>query len=967
MRSLKLIISIVFLLFFTLGYSQKGNIRGTVYDEAFGGGFMGVTIVAEGTTAGAVTDLDGKFNLSLLPGTYNLKLSFVSYETMIISNVKVVDGETTILDDLKMKSATIGLSEVQVTASMVRNTENAMLSIKMKSPNVVDGISAVSFRKMGDSDAASSMKRVPGVSVDGGKYVYVRGLGDRYTKTILNGVDLPGLDPDRNTLQMDIFPTSIIDNIIVHKSFSAELPADFTGGVIDIGTKEFPEQKKGNISLSAGYNPDFHFRSDYLTYEGGKTDFLGFDDGTRKIPATSDLPFFTDVVGKPVTSDISVRYREILNSFNPTMAAMKQNSLMDYGVGVSLGDQIALKKVTLGYNFGVSYKNNTEFYKNAEYGRYGLSSDRNVNELNVREFQVGDFGVNNVLLSGLAGFAVKTLHSKFRINLIHLQNGESKAGIFDYKSTDQGSNFEGIQHNLDYNQRSLTNILLDGKHSINGSDWSIVWKLSPTMSKISDPDVRFARYVVENGTYLINTESGFPERIWRELSEINMVGLFHVTKEYNFRGEKAKLNFGGNYTYKERDFIINKYSLNLRNVSLTGNPDEIFNPQNLWPLNGDLTSSGTTYEANFYPSNPNQFNANSSNLAGYISTELSILKNIRTILGVRVEDYSQRYTGQDQLGINVLNNDEVLSNLDFFPSFNLIYNISDKQNLRFSYAKTIARPSFKELSYAEISDPISNRTFIGGLFRDANDVLGIEYWDGKLVSSYIHNFDLRWELFQADGHMISLSGFYKNFKDPIEIVQYATTQKGSFQPRNVGEGKVLGVEVEFRQGLDLIGEALKNFSLTSNFSVTKSSIELSLTEYTSRLENARTGQTINKYRDMAGQAPFIINSGLSYNGGEKGLWEGFQAGLYYNVQGTTLMYVGIADRPDIYTLPFHSLNLNITKSLGEKNRTQVEFKIDNLLNANKESVFKSFNVTDPFFTKLEPGITFQLKLSYSLF
>ncbi len=966
MRTLKPIITLFFLLFFTQLYSQKGTIRGTVYDDALSGGFMGVTVVAEGTTVGAVTDLDGKFNLSLLPGTYNLKFSFVSYETLIISGVKVTDGAVTLLDNLKLKTATIGLSEVTVTANMVRNTETSMLSIKMKSPNVLDGISAVNFRKMGDSDAASSMKRVPGVSVDGGKYVYVRGLGDRYTKTILNGVDLPGLDPDRNTLQMDIFPTSIIDNIIVHKSFSAELPADFTGGVIDIGIKDFPDQKKGSISVNTGYNPDFHFKTDYLTYEGGKTDFLGFDDGTRKIPATSDIPFFTDVVGN-ATSEKGLRYREILEGFNPTMAAMKQKSFMDYGFGATIGNQIALDKLTLGFNFGVSYKNNTEFYKNAEYGRYGLSSDPDINELNVREFQIGNFGVNSVLISGLAGFAVKTNNSKYRINLIHLQNGESKAGIFDYKSTDQGSNFEGIQHNLEYNQRSLTNLLIDGKHSINGSDWNIVWKLSPTISKIADPDARFARYVVENNNYLVNTESGFPERIWRDLSEINMAGLLHVTKEYSFRGEKAKLNFGGAYTYKERDFMIRKYSMNIRDLSLTGDPNELFRPENLWPLNGTSTSSGTTYEASFVPDNPNQFNASSENTGAYVSTELSLLKNLRTVVGIRVENYIQRYTGQDQLGINVLDNDKVLDNLDFFPTLNLIYSLSEKQNLRFSYARTIARPSFKELSYAEISDPISNRTFIGGLFRDANDVLGIEYWDGNLVSSYIHNFDLRWELFQTNGQMVSLSGFYKNFKDPIEIVQFATTQKGSFQPRNVGDGKVLGIEVEFRQQLSFLSESFKNFSVTSNFSATKSSIELSLTEYSSRIENARTGQTIDKLRVMAGQAPFIINSGFSYNGGENGFWKGFEAGLYYNVQGTTLMYVGIADRPDIYTLPFHGLNLNISKSFGEEKRTQMEFKIDNLLNSDKKSVFKSFNVTDPFFTKLEPGITFQFKLSYSLF
>ncbi len=966
MRSLNILVVFVVILLTSFRLqAQNGIIRGSVFDESNGEPLISVTVVVEGTLQGIITDLDGKFTLPIAPGTYNLKLSYISYESKVISNVKVDPGEVTLLDNITLKSSTIGLSEVTISANAIRNTEGAIMSIKMKSPNLMDGISSVNFRRMGDSDAAASMKRVPGVSVEGGKYVYVRGLGDRYTKTILNGVDIPGLDPDRNTMQMDIFPTNLIDNIIVHKSFSAELPADFTGGVIDIAIKDFPDQKKGNLSFSSSYNPDFHFKSDFLAYEGGKTDFLGFDDGTRSIPATSDLPFFASVIGDP-TGEQGLRYRDILESFNPTMAAMKQTSFMDYSVGASFGNQIPLKKVALGYNFGFSYKNNNEFYQNAEYGRYGLSSDPDIIDLEVREFQKGDYGIRSVMLSGIAGFAVKTQNSKYRINLMHLQNGESKAGIFDYIGSDQGSNFSGFQHNLEYSQRSLTNLLIDGKHTFNRTKWDLVWKLSPTISSISDPDARFVRYVTDNADFRINTESGFPERIWRELSEINLMGVVHVSKGFKFRGENAKLNFGGSYGYKERDFMIRKFMLNVRNVPLTGDPNELFRPENLWPLNGISYSSGITYEAGFVPVNPNQFNANSNNGAGYMSTELSLFKGMRLIAGVRVEKYSQRYTGRNQSGTIILDNDKVMDDIGVFPSFNIIYGITANQNIRASYAKTIARPSFKELSFAEIADPISSRTFVGGMFRDADDVTGKEYWNGNLESSDIHNLDLRWELFQKNGQMLSVSGFYKYFIRPIEVVQYAT-QTGSFQPRNVGNGKVTGIEVEFRQSFEKISESLKNFSITSNISFTRSRIELSLTEYYSRIENARIGQTIEKYREMAGQAPWIINSGITYVGGENGFWSGFETGLYYNVQGTTLQYVGIADRPDIYTLPFHSLNFNASKTLGKQKRMQIGFKIDNIINDKKESVFRSFNPTDQFFTKLEPGITYHLKLSYALF
>ena len=961
---IKLIICLLFLLPFSILGAEEGFIRGSVFDASTGEMLPGVSVFVEGTTRGTLTDLDGKFNLSMPPGEYDLKISYISYQTLSIEKVKVKSAAVNFLGEIGMEEATIELSEVVVTANTIRNTETALLTIKKKSANVIDGISSANFRKIGDSDAAASMKRVPGVSVEGGKYVYVRGLGDRYTKVILNGVEIPGLDPDRNTIQMDIFPTNVIDNIIVHKSFSADLPADFTGGVIDINTKGFPEEKTAGLSLSGGYNPDMHFNEDYLTYEGGDTDFLGFDDGSRDIPATSNIPFFSEVVGNP-DGEKAQRYRHILESFNPHMAAYRQKSFMDYSVGFNFGNQIAGEKVNLGYNFAFSYKNNTEFYENAEFGRYGLQ-DSTVYEMDVREFQIGNFGINNVLISGLAGFAVKTRQSKYRINLLHLQNGESKAGIFDYSGSDQGSVFQGLQHNLDYSERSLSNLFIDGQHKLSDSDWEINWKLSPTYVKIENPDVRFTRYeVLDGGGYSIGTEVGFPQRIWRKLEEVDMAGIVHITREFMLNGHKSKLKFGGAYTYKERDYVIRSFALNIRDVPLTGNPDELFYPENLWPLNANV-GRGTGYEARFIPDNPNKFNASTNNAAAYVSAEIKLLKRLQSIIGVRVENYQQRYTGKNQQQDRVLANALVLDDLGVFPTVNLIYNLTESQNFRLSWSKTIARPSFKELSYAEIYDPITDRTFVGGLFRDANELAGIVYWDGELVSTDIHNFDLRWELYAEKNQMFSLSAFYKKFYDPIEIVQYAT-QTGSFQPRNVGDGEVYGGEAEFRLNLGTLFYALENFNITSNLTFTESRIKLSKTEYESRVENKRAGQEVDEYRDMAGQAPYIINSGISFNGSSNGFWSDLEAGFYYNVQGQTLLYAGIVDRPDIYTEPFHSLNFNANKKLGAEKRMRIGFKIGNILGDKKESVFKSFRASDRYFERLDPGTHFKLSFSYSFF
>ena len=943
--------------------AQNGIIRGSIFDKATGEFLPGVKVLVEGTGKGAYTDLDGKFEISIATGKYTLIIRLLSYSNYTISDVIVNDDKVTIVDNIGLSVPVLEIGEVTVKAEYKKNTENALLSLKLRSPNMIDGISAASFRKTGDSDAASAMKRVPGVSIADGKYIFIRGIGDRYNKTILNGMDIPGLDPDRNSLQMDIFPTSVIENMVVSKTFIAELPADFAGGVVDIDLKSFPEEKNISTYISGGYNPSFHFNSNYLDYKGGKTDFLGFDDGTREIPAISNIPLFAQVVGNPNGAD-GQRYKEILKSFNPSLSALEQSSLMDFGFGASIGNQKKLKKVTLGYNVLFTYNNNTEFYRDAEYGRYGLSGDASVNEMEARVVQKGDMGINNVLMSGMGGIAIKTTNSKFRFNVLHLQNGESSAGIFQYSSKDQGADFEAFQHNLSYSQRSLTNIQLSGNHNLDSSRWKLEWKLSPTFSTINDPDIRLTRYEYRDLGYSISTETGFPERIWRELSEVNYASKLGLEREYKSFGQKASLKFGGGHTYKQRDFIIRNFALNIRgDIPLTGNPDELFSEEMLWPYNNNI-SMGTTYEAPFIPTNPNQFSSSINNTSAYLSNEMTLGKKLKTIVGIRTEYYTHRYTGRDQLGINVLNNEKVLENLGFFPSLNLVYGVTNKQNLRFSYSKTIARPSFKELSYAEIFDPITGRTFIGGLFKDSISPTQF-YWTGNLISTNIHNLDLRWEIMPSSGRTFSVSAFYKKFLNPIEMIQYAV-QDGSFQPRNVGDGQVIGGELEIRENLKWISKKLENFAFVFNLTVVDSRIQLNEIEYESRVNNAREGQVIERYRRMAGQAPYVANGGLTYKGTDStGFLKGFEVGLFYNVQGQTLHFVGIVDRPDVYTVPFHSLNFNVNKKFGKEDNMNIGFKVSNLLNDKVELVYKSFEAKNQFFTRLSPGMAISMKFTYN--
>jgi hypothetical protein len=951
-----LFLIIAFQLITGFAFAQNGTIRGAIFDESTGEPLYGVSVLVKETSTGAVTDFDGKFEIQVAPGSYTLQISYISFSTVNLTEVIVEAGKVNVLSDVLLKSEESELETVTVSAAAIRTTESALMSVKRNAPNLLDGISASTFRQIGDGDAASAVKRVTGVSIEGGKYVYVRGLGDRYTKTVLNGVDIPGLDPDRNTIQMDIFPTNVIDNIVVSKSFTAELPADFTGGVVDIETKDFPEEKTFRLSLSGGVNPSMHFNKNYLAYEGGKTDWLGYDDGTRANPTggRTDIPQFAEVIGNP-NSTKGQDFQQILRGFNKTLGATAQTSMMDFGLGLSFGNQVVRPKVTWGYNAALTYKNETEFYQDAQFNLFAKPIGSGNFEMEALERQVGDYGVNNVLVGGLAGIAMKTKASKYKLNFLHLQNGESKAGTFAFENTNFGANFEATQYNLEYSERGLSSVLLSGNHFLNGRSWEINWKLAPTRSTIEDPDIRFTRFRNPNNT--ISSEVGLPVRIWRNLEENNLVGKLDLAKALKLWNQDAKFKFGGAYTFKERDFEIQSFQFPTGTSNLDGNPNSILNESNLFSA---TNRNGVRYNPDFIPNNPNKFQSNLANIGGYASVEANPLAKLKAILGLRAEKYTQYYSGTNQNATIVFDEEKVLDDLDFFPTLNLVLAIKESQNLRFSAARTIARPSFKELSYAEIIDPITGRTFVGGLFQETTNGGTEVLWDGNLRSTRINNFDVRWELFQPKGEMWSLGVFYKTFENPIEIVQFLS-DPGSFQPRNVGNGSVLGVELEFRKSLKFISPSLEKFQWNTNLTFTESQITMSATEKRSRDLTAKEGENVGTTRDMSGQAPYIINTGIAYSDFNTG-WE---AGIYYNVQGPTLNFVGFGSRTDTYAVPFNSLNLNINKTFGADERIRTSLGVQNLLNDKREFIYSSFGSQDQFFTQLAPGMRVNFSIGFS--
>lgn len=941
-RTISLLTSFLFS-FFALG--QYGII-GTVIDGDFNEPLPFANILVLETGEGVTSDFDGKYTFELQAGTYSVQFSFVGYETKIITEIEVTNDEYTIID-VVINSAAQGLEEVVVTVEAKRNTEASVLEIQKKSASLIDGISAQAFKKIGASTIASAVKSVPGVSVQGGKYVYVRGLGDRYSKSILNGIDIPGLDPDRNTIQMDLFPTNMLSNVLVIKSARADLPADFTGGVIDIITKDLPSKEEFSVSVSTAYNPDMHFNDNYLSYTGGSTDFLGFDDGSRKNKIANS---FLGNVFDPRLNQTELGMNlvnRISNQFNPQMAPQVSNSGMNFGFGITYGNQFNFEN---GHSFGVlgsvSYKSEQTLNENTQDNIFNFSPNKSVLTFEENRIQSGTIGGQNIIASTLFGMTYKTNTSKIKFNGLHIQNGQSTSGIF--RQLTRFSDFIDFnKFNLEYNERSISNGMISGLHNFEESNLKLEWTLSGTLAKVHDKDVRNTTFQDEEGIFSFqeNTE---PKRIWRTLDENNLVSKVDFTKRFQFLKSDAVLKFGLFGSLKERDFSIAQYSVSSNFTSESdwdnygGDPNQLFNPSNLiGPNNADGTyiNPQTTIRQD-----ANIFNAKQQNFAAFISNEFNVTEKLKSIIGLRFENYQVFYTGENsQLG-QVFENENIINKNNVFPSLNFIYSLKENQNLRVAYSLTTARPSFKEASIAEIYDPLSNLFFIGNI---------------NIRPTYIDNFDIRYEAYGENAQLFAFSAFYKNLTDPIEI-GFVAASTSNYKPLNLETANVFGLELEFRKKLGTWFNNLANWNLNLNGSYIISDEKYSEDELKLRQLGLRDGQTLGDSRPLQGQSPYLINAGIEYNNSEKGI----QGGLFYNVQGKTLQVVGDGFYPDVFTIPFNSLNFNLIKQFNVNRK--LAFKITNLLNDCRESRFEGFNNESQIFKSRNIGRQFSLSYTIGL-
>lgn len=925
---------------------EKGYVRGNLSDGDFGGPLIGANVVVDGQPGlGTVSDFDGNYSLALDPGTYTINISFVSFETLSFPDVVVKAGEATIIDATLMPASST-LEAVTVVAKARRNSEAAILIERKNAVNVTDGLSAQAFRKVGDGDLSGAIKRVTGVTIESGKYVYVRGLGDRYTITTLNGMALPGLDPDVNSVQMDIFPTSALENVGVSKTFSPDLYGDFTGGLVNIVTKKFPDEKTTQLSVGLTYVPSMHFNDQYILYGKGGLDWAGFDDGTRKLP-------FDPKTQIPDETKVDPELETITRSFNQELAAKKKTALPNGSFSFYHGNQINKESgTTYGYNVVFNYSNENIFYKDFQSNDYLKSLDTNSTNLVLQTKRLSNVGRNNVVWSALASGSVKKNNNSFGLTILHSQSGQASAA--DRVNQDVEQNVSTlIEDVLTYTSRRLSSFILNGSHKLGNTEFS--WASATSLSRVYDPDFRETRISVTDGDTTLSPGNGSGiDRFWRDLHELNEA----VKLDFKIPlSSKFNLKTGAAGLYKSRDFEVYNYKLRTKDLSnIELDPDWFLSEGNYW--SADPSSSnfrdGTYTIGNFQESN--SFSAFQTIIGVYVMAEHPIIPVLKAAYGVRLEKADMYYTGVNQNSTLKYIDEKTLNELNILPSANLVYQIGEKMNVRVGASRTVARPTFREKSIAQIYDPITKRTFIGNL---------------DLEQTNINNFDLRYEFFMSPKEVFSVSAFYKQFSGHIEKVSFPSAPD-NITYRNSGEAAVYGLEFEIRKNLGntLDSTFISRFSIGANFSLVRSLVDLKSvivdqstqqTEYELRMANLRGDETLDETRPMAGQSPYAANLNITYEEPKTNT----SVSVAYNVQGEQLSIIASGRVPDVYTIPFHSLNFNAFRNFGKKQRSKVTIGVSNILNDDRTLIYKSYKAQEVFFTSYKPGVGFSIKYGYT--
>lgn len=885
-KTILLIISLLFL--GATSFAQLGKLSGKIVDKN-NQPVSGAAVKLVNAKGGTNADVEGRFSINLPSGNYAIQVSAIGYNVKTIEDILIKAGQ---LEELQitLDLSTKALEGVTVKSSARRETMAALVQYQRNTNTVAQVVSAEAIKRSPDRNTSEVLKRVPGASIQEGKYLVIRGLADRYNQATLNGALLSSSEPDRKTFSFDIFPSSIVDNIIINKAAVPELPGEFAGGLVQVNTRDVPVRDFFNIQIGTGTNLQT-IGHDFYSYSGGKYDWLGVDDGSRRLPAAFPSTR-SKFIGLSGNDQIDAAKR-----FNNVWALEQIAVPMNVALQMSAGFTRKVKNGNLGGVFAVNYSNTN---KRIETLRYDYFLDGTpVYDYDDNKYQ------RDVLVGILGNLTFQYGKSKFSWkNSFNISSS-------DHATRREGTNLQGPFEVKAYELAFVSNALfssqLSGEHVLSFlGNTRMKWNGNFSRLSQSTPDLRRLGYQANTGSNVF--EANVPQgssslsssgRFFSSLSDYVWGGGADFTKNFAFLGDRQVLKFGYLFQMKDRLFEPRALGYAMYDNSAPNqaikrlDPSRVFSPENL-ALNklymNEVTNIFDRYLGLSYLN------------AAYVQFDNNFGTKWKAAWGVRYEDFYQqvRYRQNDGEKMRTVKSQTG----DFLPSANITYKLNNKTNLRLSASQTVIRPEFRELAP----------------FRFYNfDLFVVEGGNPNLKRTKITNLDLRYELYLDGSEFFTIGTFYKHFVNPIERSYNSTGGgSGSLLYVNAPSANGAGLEMEFRKSLAFVGGG-------NNKSVWNKLTFFGNASYIFNRVKFANGTLAE--RPMQGQSNYVLNGGLQFD--NTATETNFT--ILANKVGKRIFLVGdLASVGNTWEVPRTLLDFQITQGIMKK-KAELKLTISDIL------------------------------------
>lgn len=914
---LRLLLIVLIATAFSSLYAQSIKLSGKVLNQK-NEPLPGATVAVAGKQL--IADIEGKFYVTLEAGKkYTVTVSNVGYETKSIGDVDVTANQENYLEIVLQENAKGSLEGVVLKTSSRKMESTAAVLTLQRSNTALSSVLAADFiRRTPDKNTGEVLKRVSGTSIQDGKFVVVRGLSDRYNSAVINNAQLPSTEPDKKAFSFDVIPSSLIDNIVINKSATPELPGEFAGGLVQINTKDVPTRDLLSVSVSIGFNTQSAFQ-DFTSNERNGNDWIGFDDRTRGLP--KGFPTKAQTY-RAASLQQRLEWSRLFN--NDVYREKTSTALPTQTYGLTWGKSNRFKNGgVLGTIFSIQYRNSMLKYDvtrklHQQDGKAIVNLEDEQNKYSVNTGAIANISY----IKGRHKISFKNLFNQLFEDNYYTRTGANEDRLQDI-------NFRSSV----LNQRSLYSAQLEGDHQLTSGGIKVRWNGNFAYNWKSQPDLRTSAYnksLGVNEPFVYNDDD--TRRFFSDLKDYSYGANGAITIPFTFNKSKQTFKAGGSTLIRIRDFRSRLFQYEAASPSSFNPSKEALSYDQIFAT-GNIGNDGFVIEE--VTNNQDKYFGVSVLNGMYGMFDNKFGERVRLVWGVRVENFQQFLTTKNVSAKRVVVDTE---KWDVLPSFNFTYSPNTKNSVRVSGSRTVARPEFREIAPFSFYDYEANYGVNGNV---------------NLQRSSIYNGDVRYEFYPKGGEAITIGAFYKYFNDPIEL---RLDPSSVLDRRNYGYGNAdnaytLGAEFEVRKNLDFVSKGLENFSVFANLTYIFSKVTLQGSTPTSR--------------PLQGQSPYLANMGVQYNS-KQGGWNG---SLLYNRIGQRLSLVGNLDFPDIYERPRDQVDFQLSKKVF-KNKGEVKLTWADILNPSyyfyeNVDTKKAFNSgTDRVFNSYKPGSTITVGFTY---